>query len=353
MDDLEADIRAAMAGDAPAPAGVTDATIPGPGNEPAAPSPAPAAAEAPKTDDRVRDEHGRFVPKTEADKTAAASAPAAAAPNQPAAVTPPVAPAAPHAQPILAPQNWKGAGKVQWDKLPEAVRKEISEDYTRFADKEARLSKMEAAIGPERAQIYAAQYGSVENALQSILAGADLANKNPQGFILWLAQRSGINLAQMVGQHSAQGQQPTQQAPDPVTQRVQQLETMLTQYVQQQQQGTQTQLQTEIDRFAADPAHPYFNDVRADMALLMQGGRAKDLQQAYDMAVWAHPEIRSSLIDGQVQAKTQQQSQAAQQAINASVSVSGSPAGAKIASDEPPEDLEQVIRRAQAQHARS
>lgn len=350
MDDLEADIRAAMAGDsAPAPAAVADAVIPATIPDTA---PAPAAAEAPKTDDRPRDEHGKFAPKADAPKVEAKAAdpktaPVAAQPATPVAQ----ALAAVAAQPITAPQNWKGAGKVQWDKLPEAVRNEIKEDYTRFADKEARLGRLDAAIG-ERAPILAAQYGTVEQGLQNLFAISDLATKNPQGFVLWFCQQRGLNLAQMVGQPQQPGEQPAQ-APDPVMQELNALKTYVANMAQQQQQGALDPIIAEINRFASDPAHPYWNDVEAQVMANLKSGQVKGsspserLQNAYDMAIWAHPEIRTSLIDGQVQQRTTQQSQAAQQAINASVSVSGSPAGAKIASDEPDETLEQTLRRAQ------
>ncbi len=350
MDDLEADIRAAMAGtDAPAtPAaveGVAPAVIPDA-------APAPAVAEAPKDDGRARDDQGRFKPKE-----GEAAAPAAEAkPVDPKAAAQPVA-AAPdatkQAQAIPPPSNWKGAGKVAWDKLPEPIRRELSEDYTRNAQTQARLDRLDATITPERTQVLSATYGSVEQGLQNLFAISDLATKNPQGFLLWFAQQRGINLAQMVGQPGAQGEQPMQQAPDPVMQRLGQVETFLTNFVQQQQQSAQAPIIAEINRFAADPAHPYFKDVEDDIMDRLKTGRvpgsspSERLQNAYEQAIWAHPEIKNTLIDGRVSQRLEEQSAAATRAQNAAVSVSGSPAGAKIASEEPDDDLETVIRKAQ------
>lgn len=342
MDDLEADLIAArdsLAGVAPASEPVATPNV----AAPAAPAP-----EAPAIDDgRPRDEHGRFTPKDERAAVEATKLPKVDAPQAQQPAPPQAAQPAPTTQAIPAPQNWKGAAKVKWDLLPEPVRKEIAEDYSRLAQTQARLERLDATIGPERAQVLAATYGTVEQGIQNLFAISDMATKNPTGFLLWFAQQRGINLAQMIGQPQAAQQAPSQ-APDPVMQRVGQLEQMLTNFVQQQQQGSTTQAQSEIDRFASDPAHPYFNDVRADMAILIEKGRARDLQQAYDMAIWANPDIRSSLIDSQVQQKTGQQAAAAQQARNASVSVSGSPAGAKVPQDEPDETLEQTLKRVQA-----
>ncbi len=342
-DDLGADIEAAIAAssggapDAPASAPVVESA-------PEALAPAP---EAPKGD-QSRAADGKFAPKAE---TPAAKVEGAAIPQTPAAPVPAQAAQQPASQPIAAPQNWKGAGKVQWDKLPPAVRQEIAEDYTRLNETSAKLEKLNGAIGQDRAMTLAATYGSVEQGLQNLFSISDMATKNPTGFVLWFMQQRGLNPAQMFGQQSAQGEMPMQQAPDPVMQRMAQLETFVQSFAQQQQQGVTAQHQGTIEAFAADPAHPYFNDVRQDMGVLIQAGRAKDLQQAYDMAVWAHPEIRNTLIEGQVTARNQAQAQTVSQALNASVSVSGSPAGAKVANSEPDETLEETITRAVRAHS--
>jgi hypothetical protein len=52
-----------------------------------------------------------------------------------------------------------------------------------------------------------------------------------------------------------------------------------------QQQAQYQQMVTAVNVFAADPAHPYFQQVRERMADLVQTGRATSLQQAYDMAL--------------------------------------------------------------------
>ena len=63
----------------------------------------------------------------------------------------------------------------------------------------------------------------------------------------------------------------------------------------EQQEATQarTKLQAEIDTFAADPTHQYFDEVATDIAGLLRSGAAKDLQDAYDKAIWANPITRA------------------------------------------------------------
>jgi hypothetical protein len=209
---------------------------------------------------------------------------------------------------------------------------------------QAQLDSLNAAIGPQRAQGLAATYGSVEGAIKSLLAMSDMASQDAPGFVRWFCQQRGIPLSQLTGQADGQGDMPTQEV-NPLAQEVSQLRTIVQNLTQQQQQGSQAQLRQEMDQFASDPAHPYFNDVRPDMAALIGANRAKNLQEAYDMATWARPEIRATLVAQERERLANEEAARVQQARSASVSISGSPAGAKVLADEPDDDLEGTIRR--------
>ena len=52
-------------------------------------------------------------------------------------------------------------------------------------------------------------------------------------------------------------------------------------------------LETEVSKFASDPAHPYFYEVADDIIALWRGGAAKTLQEAYEKAVMANPATRA------------------------------------------------------------
>ena len=78
--------------------------------------------------------------------------------------------------------------------------------------------------------------------------------------------------------------------------------------------------------FRSDPAHNHFNEVRDEMRLLLESGKAATLKDAYDTAVWMRGDIRQSLIDQQraeAQKKATEQAQSAR-AKSAAVSVKGS-----------------------------
>jgi hypothetical protein len=284
--------------------------------------------------ERARGADGKFVAKP-ADAPQATTP--AAQPTQPGTL--PVT----QEQPIPAPAHWKGNGKVDWARLPRHVQKALSDDFTQFSQPSAELTRLKSTVGEERLQQLAADYGSVEQGFQSLVTLREMANKNPLGFIQWYAQQRGIDLRQLV-QGAQQGEMPAGDQ-NPLVQEVLQLRNQVQQFFQQQQTQAQTQVLTEIDAFAKDTAHPYFNDVREHMGALMKAGKAANLQEAYDMATWAVPSVRQSLLEQTTQQAMQANAQKVQAARTAAGSLTGSPAGASVAMDQPDTDLESMIRK--------
>ncbi len=133
-----------------------------------------------------------------------------------------------------------------------------------------------------------------------------------------LAQEYGIDLGQV-------------QQPAPVDANTQFLMQQMHSLRQQQemwqnqiQQQERARAEAELSEFAANK--PHLDAVRNDMADLLQAGKAKSLNEAYDMAVWMRPDIRQTLIEQQraeAQRKAVEQAQAAR-AKTASVLVKGS-----------------------------
>lgn len=299
----------------------------------APPAPAPAkdtakTAEPTKESGQPRDERGKFAPKP-GDERGAQQA------QQPVAAS--------QEAPIPPPSNWKGNAKVNWQRLPREVQQALAEDYGGHTKASSELEEYRAALG-DRAQILAAQYGSIGNGLKSILAGADMANKNPVEFIRWLAQRSGINLGQL-GQSGGQGFQPNQPS-NPLEAKIAQIEGTLNQFFQSQQQTQMQSLQAEISTFAADPSRPYFEDVRRDMAVLIREGRAKTMAEAYDKACWADPEIRKSLLAAERKREAEEAAAKVAAAKKANGSITGSPSGARIAGERSRRTLDDSVTNA-------
>lgn len=60
-------------------------------------------------------------------------------------------------------------------------------------------------------------------------------------------------------------------------------------------QATKTKVASEVDAFASDPAHQYFDEVSDEISKFVSLG--DDLKTAYDKAVWANPVTRQKEID--------------------------------------------------------
>jgi hypothetical protein len=292
-----------------------------------------------------RDERGRFAAKQALEAAVPDPAAPAAPEAQPAAPTDPAAPA------IEAPQHWASADKERFAKLsPDGQQflldrhKAMEGDYTRNMQAIAPLRKV-----AEQWQPYLQQFGqnaTPDKVFNHLLqAEYSLRNGTPEQktalFRQW-AQEYGINLDQAVPPAADEYVDPHVAT---LNQKLAQLEAwknsreQAEQHHQRQQAERQhTELQSTITSFAAEkteagaPAHPHYEAVRETMAALIGGGQAQDLKTAYDMAVWARPDLRQQLLAAQHEAATRKAAEEAkaksQKAGTAAASVSGKPVGA-------------------------
>lgn len=255
---------------------------------------------------------------------------------------------------IAPPSDWKGGAKVKWAMLPRDVKAEIAEDYKHVATAKA----LNIAIDPYRATIQQ-RFGAApsEQVIGEIMRGwshainqptdfgalfvNSMSNGKPIDFLREMVQKLGVDPRLLAGADNGQSHaQPELQQPnDPVIarleQQLQQVTGQLQHLAQQPVIAQNAQIDTEIQAFQADPAHPYFNDVKPVMAALMgtKGGPAT-LKEAYDMACYANPQIRAALVT-QSQAKEQEaRKQATARAQGAAVQVNGAPGVARPAASQ-------------------
>jgi len=279
-----------------------------------------------ETQARARDEQGRFASKaTEAPEPAPQV-------EQPASPTRnPFSSWKPDAQQALMKAERGEALTPEELKLLRVEAERRESDFHRgvseFKSHSERAKAYDQAIAPyqQHLQKLGVDAPTAINALMRAdvtLRTSDPATKAQ--YFAQLAREYGIDLAQV-------------QNPQPLDPQTQFLHQQLNELRQQQQlwqnqlqQQEQMRVQQELQQFAtADRKH--FDAVRNDMADLLETGKAKDLQEAYDMAVWMRPDVRQTLIEQQLadaQSKALAQAQA-QRAKTAAVSVKGSsPIGA-------------------------
>lgn len=282
---------------------------------------AEAAQPEVKAEDRPRDESGKFA-KAET-----------------VAKEPPQEPAPEPAPTRRAPSSWKPAAQEAFLKAdrgepltPEEIKMLTAEAERRESDFHKGVEQFKSHS--ERARAYDAAIEPYRNHLQSLgvdaptaisalmradytLRTADPATKAQ--YFQQLAQQYGIDLGQV--QQMPQVDPNTQYLMSQLNQLRQQQEVWQNQIQRQEQERAMSELQA-----FATTDKPHFEEVKGDMADLLESGKAKTLDEAYDKAVWMRPDIRQSLLDQQraeAQKKALEQAQA-QRARTAAVSVKGS-----------------------------
>ncbi len=79
--------------------------------------------------------------------------------------------------------------------------------------------------------------------------------------------------------------------------KIAELETGVTTIHADKQAQVRNQFAQQVEAFASDPAHPYFEEVSEDIATFLKSGVCKTLEEAYDKAVYANPITRQKEID--------------------------------------------------------
>lgn len=129
-------------------------------------------------------------------------------------------------------------------------------------------------------------------------------------------------------------------------QELQQLRSFMQQQNQAREWNERETLNSDISRFASDPKHVYFAEVREDMAGLLQAGLAPDLATAYEKAIYANPTVRAKLLASQqAEAENQRRAEAAQRARDAKGAAAVNlPRKGKVPSAKPVGTMDDTIR---------
>lgn len=278
--------------------------------------------------ERARDESGKFVPKVVAE-----TEPEVPKESPPSAVVPeaPTQQAAPSF--IGAPNSWSNQAKSKWAAIDPEIRAEIAKreaDITRGmskVDEERAFAKEVQRVTQPYEALIRSQGATVPQTIQSvlntayILQTADPITKAREIAKVIQANRIDMNLVS----------QPQEVNPQvaALQQRIAQLEGFTQQQTQTQQQAAEQQVMAMIDTFGRDPKNKYFQAVQADMGQLIGSGYAGTLEQAYEAAIWARPDIRAQQLSDQQAADKAKHDAAlkAQRARAKGLSVRGGPGG--------------------------
>ncbi len=225
------------------------------------------------------------------------------------------------------PARWTREEKEEFAALDPAVQrlllgrnKGLEADYTKkmmeISSERKRFSGIEAVLAPRRNQ-WAASGLDDAAALNHVMQYWDHAQRDPVDFIKTFAQQRGIDLASAFApspeqlaammsraQGGAPGQPGAAQAsldpyyvPPAVARDLAQLRkevqthgSFLNQRAQQEHQAIVQAASSELKQFVSakdehgQSLYPFFEELRGDMKVLMESGRAETLEDAYDMA---------------------------------------------------------------------
>lgn len=259
-----------------------------------------------------------------------------------------------------APASWKGDAKKVWNELPLQARQEVirreretSRVLQETAQDRQRVASIQQVLAPHMDHINSAYQGNPLTAIGGLLA-LDKAlssgdTKTKAQLVAKMVKHFGVDLptldAVLAGQEAPEARQ-QDQIEELLNKKLAPFQVFIQQ--QQEQQLQQRRMQEQgavqtVNQMANDPAFPYFNDVREDMAdlidLSIKRGSPISLVEAYHRAVRMNDStFQSSAARETSQATTQSAlaaHQAAQKAKGASVSVSGSPSATGVNAGNP------------------
>ena len=222
---------------------------------------------------------------------------------------------------LPAPNHWPKDFAAKFEALDAPAQhmfmeryKDLEGDYTKKTQAISQYRKRQEAFDeimkPFKGDFERAGMDDV-GAVRQLLAAHDYLRKDPANAINWLANQYGVDIGAIGNDPAAEDE-----FADPQVKQLQQQVAQLTGFIQnqqtQQQSNVQASTQSFIDQFAAEtdangnPAHPHFEKVRGVMGSLISSNNATDLASAYEMAVYADPELRQAEVKRLAAAQSQE-----------------------------------------------
>lgn len=213
------------------------------------------------------------------------------------------APASPEPKPWdAAPNTWKKDVAANYAALPESVRQEIHRregDFHKGIEQYREAASFGQSLFEDLSPHFDAMRqigGTPKEVVRDVMnAWRSLATGSPdqkRDTLLQLARGYGINLTEA----DAPRYREPQTAPElaPVLQRLSQLEGTITESQRAREAADHAERVAQAQKFLSDPSREYMDAVFDDVVALVRTGR--DPAQAYEQAIWAHPETRAKLL---------------------------------------------------------
>lgn len=252
-----------------------------------------------------------------------------------------------------APASWRGDAKKVWAELPLAARQEVirrERDTSRVLQDSAqdrqRVSQIQEILAPHMDRIREIHQGNPLTAINNLLGiertliSGDTSSKAQ--LVANMINHFKIDVGVLDSLLSGQAPSPESTQQSSIEKLLDQRLVPVMNFFQQQQkiqqqsaEQIQQQVATTVEQMATDPQFPYFEEVREEMADIIEmaskRGITVSLSDAYEKAVRMNDDTyQASGARETSRSNTQaalQAHQAAQKAKGAAVSVSGNPSG--------------------------
>lgn len=257
--------------------------------------PAEGTNEGKPLTDRTRDQQGRFV-KGEGQEQAPVEKAAQESPEgaEPVKDEPTTGVA------LRIPPGWSAAARAQYANLPPEVKEAVAKREGEVASGFQALQKYKG-LETYTPMIEGSGISHAEFTKRAVEWEQSLKT-NPVGTVLHVAKLASVDIVELARQIMQQGG--PQAMPPHLRQSAQQVVQQAAAQPQAQpdfralihQELAERDAHSSVEDFLSDPKNIHAEAVADDMALLISNKRADNLEQAYEMACWAHPEIRALLI---------------------------------------------------------
>jgi len=198
-----------------------------------------------------------------------------------------------------APKTWPKEMHEHWSKTPKEVQdywevreKQMLDGLEQYKGDAVYGKAMRDAVTPYMALIQA-QGIDAPRAVQTLLNAHYKLSVSPPSqkaqYLDYIAKQYGID--QSLRQQTQGGQQSVDPRLAQLQDELHQLKQVIHSGSEQQLNAERTRISQEVNTFASDPAHPYFDEVADDIIVMLKAGLP--LQDAYDRAVWANPGTRA------------------------------------------------------------
>ncbi len=193
------------------------------------------------------------------------------------------------------PKSWAAEHHQTWASLPPQAQQYIALREKQMLDGLEQY-KGHASVGRQMTEAIqpfmpALQARGIEpaKAVQALLNAQAMLDRDPVAGLRKLASDYRVDLTKIAAENTL----PIDPVVAPLQERLQQLESKLTEREQAEMAIRREAVASEVETFANDPANAHFDEVADDIAALMKAYPNLSLKDAYDKAVWANPVTRA------------------------------------------------------------